>query len=225
MALWEYLWAWPNTTKLLLHLNWDANDSTGNGNNWTRWWTTAYANGKLGSQCASFNGSSYITIWNNAMFASTTLSMFLWVKFNSVSSLQYIWLCESWGYELVYIRISNVAGAYRLNFITWTWSWFSDWWNDSWWIPITNFTTWVWYHIWFTQSWTTIRQYVNWAEFSNYTSSGNFKTLTWTYKWWLSANVNRYNWLIDEVIIENKAWTPEQIKKYYTYAKWRFWIT
>jgi hypothetical protein len=32
------------------------------------------------------------------------------------------------------------------------------------------------------------------------------------------------NYILDEVIIENRAWSATEIKKYYTYARGRFGI-
>ena len=58
--LWEYIWAWSSTTKLLLHLDWNANDSSLNWYNWTPTNIT-WVDGKLGSWSASSSWNWYIT--------------------------------------------------------------------------------------------------------------------------------------------------------------------
>ena len=56
MTLGEYNWAGAATTLWLYHLNWNSNDSSGNGNNWTDT-NISYVDWKFW-QCGSFNWSS-----------------------------------------------------------------------------------------------------------------------------------------------------------------------
>jgi len=89
--------------------------------------------------------------------------------------------------------------------------------------------TWNLYTIVFT-SWIGAVIYINWLESWRWTS-----TMTWVQKssrplqLWYASNqfywvTNKLNWLIDEFFMENIAWSVTEIRKYYTYSKWRFWI-
>lgn len=220
MAFWEYLWAWSWTTVWLYHLNWDANDSSGNGNNWTRWWTPAYANGKF-LQAASFNGSSaYISVPDSSSLRLTTLTISMWINIGWKKSTEQIplrkdtfWTRHLWGFTVaanttniqsqMYNGTNYLSNAYTLSIWTWT--------------NVIMTISWVWWIMNFYVNWTKIWDSVNLWNFTAPTSPLNLSL-------YYDNSGGYFNWLIDEVIIENKVWTPEQIKKYYTYTKWRFWI-
>lgn len=222
MALWEYLWAWSWTTKLLLHLNWNSTDSSGNWYNWTDasityvWWI-------IWSGSASFNGtSSYIEIPDATGLRYQTW----WVNGNLSVSIRFKPSTISWVHTLV-------------------WKW-SNWWTNTDWIIFQNWATinwailwannvattwniltiWVWTHIVMTlNSSKNIVVYIN--SISSATATNTTSPTYWTYdpvRIWQNTNTNYLNWVIDEVIIENRVWTPEEIKRYYTYSRWMFWI-
>jgi hypothetical protein len=85
MTLGEYLGAGSATTKLLLHLNGNSADSSGNNNNGTDTAIT-YVDGKFG-KCASFNGSSSFiqTPYSNA---SSEFTQVFWFKCSSLTTNQ-----------------------------------------------------------------------------------------------------------------------------------------
>lgn len=201
-------------------------DATGNG------FTATAVNSPtivdwISGKCRNFAAaSSYVWCANNSLWASTTIWFFCFIipTSTSLNNNRWIYFIQSWGYQLVYIRITNG----KLNFITGTWSWFWDWWADAYWIAIANFTAWKVYEIWFTQVWTTVNQYINWVLFSSYTSSWNFATFSGTPDYGSIGNLrngsgNEFSWIIDEVRIYNTSIpTVAEFKNNYSFYKWFF---
>lgn len=215
MSLWEYLWAGSSTTKLLLHLNWNSTDASGNGNNWTDANITySLANGKFW-QGASFNWiSSQIVIpHHTSLNIVDDITISVWI--NKWTNIAYS---------------SFVEKAYNTSYF------FGIWDNDN---NLAFFYGWtqvmvtgvlsnsVWYNcvVSYNRSTQTLSFYVNWILVSNTTSRN--PTVPWNttnVKIWNQTTVDRfYNWNIDEVIIENVARSPEKIKRYYSMAKGRYW--
>jgi hypothetical protein len=119
--------------------------------------------------------------------------------------------------------------ANKLRFVLWKNTWFTigtQYQECFSWVTITNN---LWNNFVCVYNWSTIVVYINWIVWtaSNYTA--------W---WWYTAtsyirigtsnrngvNDEFFNWNIDELWLENRAWTASEIKKYYTASKWRFWI-
>lgn len=217
--LWEYLWAGTATTKWLYHLNGNSNDASGNGNNWTDT-NISYVAGKFW-QCASFNGTSSFISNVYSLRWTTTFTVSAWI--NTASTNAYRWI-------------------YTLYYQT---SWSQECWNfrqnNAWKIELTDMVTWdeasnttlaanTWYYITYTRNWTAHKFYVNGVLDKEFTRTVWVSAVTsteWTTAriWrWVQSSAQFWSGLIDEVIIENRAWTPVEIQKYYTYAKWRFWI-
>ena len=216
MALWEYLGSWSGVTKWLYHLNWDANDSSGNWNNWTPtnitwvWW-------KLGSGAASFNGtSSYITVPStlSSLTTSWTYSFFLTATSNA-SAIYSRWVSSSSQRNIhIYItfwgKISVDVPYIKA------------------WIVTSNTTIndWTIRHIVITKSSNIWSIYINWildnSVTDNITQESNTSA---SYIWKDATTSSQYlNWKIDEFIIENRAWTATEAQKYYTYSSWKFGI-
>lgn len=229
MSLWEYLWAGSAITKWLYHLNWDANDSSGNGNNWTASNVTR-VDWKIGSLAGSFNGSSSQIQTANNWWITGALTISCWCKADVLTNnyISVAWQRSNapnnrW-YYYVWVRydsinlnagfgIGNTAGNTVL--------------ANSWVLLSTN----VRYNLVWTFTWDTttnwIKIYINWEFKWQTTFVWSVPTTTYEHyigcarNWWV---VDRFDWIIDEVIIENRAWTPVEVQKYYTNAKWRFWI-
>jgi len=210
MALWEFLGSGSGVTKGLYHLNGDANDSSWNWNNGTAT-NVSYVAGRLWSQCASFNGSSSKIVTGNCNYW-TRLTVSVWLKPASSTQTLFARAVESnvsWGFAI------NTTAANN-----WVWSIASV---NTVEIPIANN---VWQHLVFTYDWAYNTLYNNWVQ-STPRANTTDPTLTnapiyiWEYVLWGNYY---FNWLIDEVIIENRAWSAIEVKKQYTYQKWRFWI-
>ena len=222
MALWQYLGAGSWTTKLLVHLNWDATDSSWNWNNWTptniiwTWWI-------VWSWSASFNGSnSYIkTSSINIVWWQPNISVVCWLYINSSWEYHFIWQ------DNISTRIWQIQTTTNnwLNAVV-----FTDNSNSSYSSTINNvLTTNKRYCIWFTRNsnWNIII-YVNWVPatlaWSN-TLSWNINNASlgleiWRRDYWPQPFY--LNWKLDEVIIENRLWSATEFKKHYTASKWRF---
>jgi hypothetical protein len=96
--------------------------------------------------------------------------------------------------------------------VTWTNLWSTNAIND-----------WIWHQLWFImRNNTTAELYIDWtlnsssSAFSFITQSFTNWNLLWDFNTWWRA----WDGSIDEVIIENRAWSANEMKKYYTYAKW-----
>jgi len=81
------------------------------------------------------------------------------------------------------------------------------------------------YHMAYTYNGSTVTGYIDgvgvWSVSASWTGSpvtpNEFNIWSWYDSTTFPANA-----IIDEVIVENTVWTPTQMQKYYTYAKWRF---
>lgn len=223
MSLGEFI---PTSnTKLLLHLNGSSSDSSGLGNNGTDTNITySQANGKFG-QGAKFTSSSNskITMPNYIVKGAKTVS--LWLKHTQTSFFRYIdniGVTNQNGFNIFH---GGSSPNYEINFelfqsgnkvidlkITSTII------NDGNWHLIT--------HTWDgTTNTNTAKLYLDGALKVQGTSSST-ETNNPTRNLTLGEYNSSYDYdgSIDEVIIENRAWTAEEVKKYFTYSKGRFGI-
>jgi len=224
MSLGEFI---PSSnTKLLLHLNGSSVDSSGLGNSGTDTAITySQANGKFG-QGAGFNGSSSKIIVGtglNTALISNAWTISLWLKPTAVNIFD-IFMAndhnsgarqfalsygeDSGGGEITTGKLSFERAGIPILY-------------DSGVALTTN-----WNHTVLTYNGTNLISYIN----------GNFNTTTAMSALPTSANSvylgqrqyptaeRFYTGNMDEVIIENVAWSAEKVKKYYTYAKGRYGI-
>ena len=213
-------------TKLLLHLNGNSNDSSGNGNNGT---DTAIVysknNALLSNQVAEFNGtSSKITIpYNsNLNFGTGNHSFIVWVYPKSFVTQQMIFKkgIISSTTSHCYAR-QQVGGSILFNFV-----YGNDQYNDA---IITNTTLILnqWNCIIGTYNRTSREMLIYFN--GKLQTSTNYNTATQPSESDISTlkigwddgggGVKYYNGNIDEVIIEDIAWTPTQVLDYYTASK------
>jgi len=216
----EYLGAGSGTTKLLLHLNGSSTDSSGNNNNGTDTNITyGLGNGKFG-QGALFNGSSSnISISDTASLKITgNITISAWInpssapKFTCVagkflnSTNKSYWLAFNGGKAGMFISTngSNQTGEA-----------FSQ--------ALSNG---VWYNVIGTYDGTNTKIYVNGSLANSIGQTGGIYDSTGSFAVGKlgSLSSDYFPGKIDEVIIENRAWTASEIKKYYTYSKGRFGI-
>lgn len=218
MALWEYLGAWASITKLLLHLNWNSTDFSGNNNNGSPL-NILWSWGKVWSWSASWNGTNskidlLPNILNNTWDwsvrwiikpSNTTQSfgiVFLQEKLNTTQHSKAI--AVDWT-TLKYLNSNNTARistSVVLNTNTFYYFVF-NFSSSTWWKMYIN-----WNLVWSdTQVWTSTNPY--WV---NQTSL------------FYRNNANYFAWIIDEIICENRIINEQEVKKYYTYSKWLYWI-
>ena len=93
-------------------------------------------------------------------------------------------------------------------------------WNDG----STLFSTLYWarHNLMLVRSWTTNTMYVDGVQFwTYYWSSTPTETnifVGWTWIWFIE-------WHVNDIIIENKAWSLDERSNYYNLTKWNYWIS
>ena len=226
-TLGEYIGAGSGTTKLLLHLNGNSTDSSGNGNNGTDTAITySLANGKFGQGAGFYGTTSYISNGNIASFEyNQPFTIIGWIKNNGTVSQNIISKQQSAtpyagygigtsasGYPQVFLY-GDSNGAFiktssrllndKLHMIAMTY--------DG------------------SNTINGLKMYIDGA-LENTTTDGNIaftSSIISTASFQLSGRggANQlFNGYMDEILIENRAWSASEIKKYYTYAKGRFGI-
>jgi hypothetical protein len=214
----EYLGAGASTTKLLLHLNGNSTDSSGNGNNGTGTSITySLANGIFG-QGAGFNGSSSKITTPLGNFGTGNFTISLWIKttqeatrviFGKTTEVDkdnggYVLYRDSGGYHA--FRFGTIVNLHIQNQYIATGGW------NVITIVRNGANGYIYSNSNLIVSTSSISSF-------NQNTSGTFTLGTspgsnWTPRFYSGA--------IDEVIVENRAWTASEIKKYYTYSKGRF---
>lgn len=210
-------------TKLLLHLNGDANDSSSNGTNGTSTSITySQANGKFG-QGAGFNGASnsqitfasYITplgaktvsIWFNTTM--TTFTRFIGNLSENGNGTGFQFMMDTpAGYKMS-------ISAYKSNVVMYTTTSLSTI-NDGKWNNI--IMTWD-----GTTNANGVNIYYNGnLEVSATSNSTESVAPSGVLRIGRYSTTYDYTGAIDEVIIENRAWAAQEVKKYYTNSIGRF---
>jgi hypothetical protein len=222
-----------SSTKEYLPLNGNSADASGNANNGADTdMSYGLAYGKFG-QGALFNaGTSFINVTDAASLkfgtGNFTISAWVNVAANGVRyAIVHKGMTKTGGYLAVYQLMrntdntfyvyadnGNAAGAgYALS------------------SSVTTTTIGVWYNVIFTKDGKTVNIYVNGKLEGTASCSGATLDTDNTEPLMIgrqrnqtSGYINYFNGNIDEVIIENRAWSASEIKKYYTYAKGRFGI-
>lgn len=228
--LWEYLWAGSWITKWLYHLNWNSNDSSGNGYNGTDTNIT-WVWGKLGSGAASFGTSSQIITsqpfgnlvsWANGFTISYVL---FGVQSNTGSWLvNGIFKASGNAYSdqfKIYLSSLTQDPNYKQQ---------QEWFNPT--TTLVDIRTSVLNRVVFSTrvfTSTSVKLYENGVlVYSATGGAASSLATTWGILLWFdnySSDAWRHLvWCLEEVIVENRARTAAEIKKYYTYAKWMFGI-
>lgn len=220
----EYLGAGNGTTKLLLHLNGNSTDSSGNGNNGTDTNITySQANGKFG-QGAGFNGTSSVVNFSSFGITGNSARTYgVWIKPSSVNVLRCIMGCVpntlKAGKTCMLYQAVVASGDIMIVFNA------ADFHTAG-----SKIIANEWNFICFTYNGTSlttdnVKIYINGVSQSltKLGTTTTADTLPDKNRLGYDDMAGRYfNGAIDEVIIENRAWTASEVKKYYTYAKGRF---
>lgn len=217
MALGEYLWAGSSISKAIYHLNWNSNDSSGNGNNWTDTSIT-YVNWRVWTQSASFNGTtSAITLPDTLMNWTTAGTLLFWFK-RATTGNQHTLIDKSQIGVVNYFQLTLQPTGADQNKLRWI---SFGWWTIFSTSAITDTTDW--HNGWITFDWTNVNFYIDWVlDRTVWYTFWVPATNRTPYIWKIDTNIWYMEWLIDEVIIENRAWSAVEIKRYYTFSKWRY---
>lgn len=198
------LWYWT--------LNWNANDLSGNGNNWTVNWTITYDT--VGTmQVANFWGSWYVTIpglWT----LTWSLTVNLWMKSSQASQKEVpivALVAQTDNKNLSFAVDYGNATIFRWNGST-VQSCQSN----------TVVNNWYWHNIVTTVNWSTQTVYVDWVYKWTLTCSYDIISYSNYSSFWVNGrrpSSVKYNWLLSNIIIENKARTAQEIQDYYNQTK------
>lgn len=197
-----------STTKAYYPLNNDSNDYSGQNNGGTPTAIT-YPQGKFGQAANLVYSSSYITVPYNPPYADFTMSF--WMKTTNTTGDSRILTWRNTGDNdqiinigkdtSVWIRLRGSGGTGLITVSATTPV------NDGQWKLVTCT---------FIQSTGLVTIYVNGRmENSNTYTGGDFSPLNAGFIGKEYYDPNYYGGLIDEVIIESRAWTPAEVSTYY----------
>lgn len=226
MALGEYISAGSDITKLLYHLNGNANDSSGNAYNGTA--TNVTFNNDYGvfSQGAYFNGSSSVITNGSVILSTSTFSTSHWVKPNAIPTVDYQkmvmiskWSSSNGGWS---VELNYNGGTQAVTFLRY------DNYNPQVYVnAIITLNTSKWYNIITAFSNPIARIYINGILYienstSRVAGSGSGMPLTIGCQDTIGSPAKYFGGYIDEIILENRYWTEKDVQKYYTMTKGRF---
>ena len=219
MSLGVYNGAGAGTTKLLLHMEGDATDSSGNSNNGTSTNITySQANGRFGMG-AGFNGSSsYINIGTR----SSALNTFTWgcsIKCNNISN-GHLFVAEQGSTGGIQTKVSD-GGSHKIQLSIWNGS------TTTTLVSNKSVDDNIWHRIIFTRNGSTAKVYID-GVLDN-TKTDMYTTIITPQAVYSCigrhhSGVQYYTGSADEILDENGEWTPQQVAKYYTYSRGRFGI-
>jgi len=223
-TLGEYLGAGSSKTKLLLHLNGNSADSSGNGNNGTDTNITySQANGKFG-QGAGFNSASpsYIKFPANIVTAFP-ITISFWYKgtpnggdivIGNMVGTPYLtgsFFAVNLSPPKIYFQ--SRTSSYTDNSIGSADVSLGSGWNNI--IMVIQTGT------------NNLKMFLNGLNIYTGTmiNSDYLNSQQWMMGGFYDNGYNqKLTGAVDEMIVENIAWSAEKVKKYYTYAKGRFGI-
>lgn len=216
MSVKKWRTPWPNTVAYY-KMNWDATDSSGNGRNGTAS-NVSWVSGKMWN-AGSFNGtSSSIAIGNLTSAFSTEATIVMWVKLNNATPstdtktgiMKLSSNVDTFHYPYTDGKIyCNTFRSARVDSITPSWTVTrSDW-------HMLTISTKPWANGW--------NLYQNDSLISTTTGESSISLTTTSEIWHNTVSYSPYNfyidWLIDEVIIENKYRDSTAVSDYYNTSK------
>ena len=223
--LWDILIAWKwgeswwkpwSNTIAYYPLNWNVNDASGNGYNWTRQWTSHYETLSSWIQVASFPKDTSQVNYISSSLNTEPKTVSFWVKQdNYVTWSSLIWMvnAENWHWQL---RFTDTSWTYYIKFY---------WWE-------TNLAQvsiiWSWTNIVLTMDNWTVNLYANWV--LKWTLTWQTTSPSWTLYigWnrygWNNTNKRNLEWYMSEVILESVVWTATEISNYYNATKSNYWL-
>lgn len=211
-------WQPGENTLLYVPMDEDLNDHSGNEISITNTWITLDTQELQDIWVWYFRGNSddwltlsWLSFWSNDF----TISW--WEKTLSTSTSTWSRFCSTWDWW------SN--RAWLLLWYQWTylyvWTWWTTW-NIISWTQVFSSTANEWVHWTITREWTNWKTYRNWALFQSTTGSGSVWSNTsviWNYRPW---DKNPYYWYMSQFIVEDTAWSADEITDYYMLTKWDY---
>lgn len=188
---------------------WNSNDLSGNGYNWTdaNMSYTAWVNWQAGS----FNWTN----WAISLWTPTALNL----AYNNTFTLS-AWIKTTVAGKFILTKDTGAwsGNSYRIR--CWSWQMRIDVWTTSSadiWTKTVN--DWFWHHVLTTNDWTNApKMYIDsvyiwvWQRWTQKNTATIYIWRRWTWDY--------FNWLIDEVIIDNTVRSNSAIKNHYALIKW-----
>ena len=208
-------WKWKPWANTLVYYNFDDNwanwyvtDMSWNWHNLTSWTQPTYEQLTSWKYCWVSDWSARV-YWSSFSATSDEFTLLYYINITNLSQAGKFWLMFKWNENF-----SALYGTgYNPNLTVWNTAWATG--IVGWLNPTVN----TWYHFCVVGNKTenTCKVYVNW------TLSG---TDTYNQSWWtlqiylFGSNAwDNCKCKLDEVILENKAWSLDEITKYYNSTK------
>ncbi len=208
---------WANTILYYSFNNWNLNDDSGNGNNWT--WvngTWSFIDVSSGNKAADMDNTYAISIPVKVPTWDFTYSIYMYMEWNVNKTYQALLWVATWNSNAIHYQYSTDA-----------WAWL--------WILVSlfeaqSYATWsllstqVWHHICLTRSWDDWAIYIDWVSARTFTKAWTpSQTDTW-YVWKAYTDNRYFDGYLDEVILEDKARTAQEVADYYNITKSNYWL-
>lgn len=229
--MWVYIWAddrwqpWANT--LLYFPLTDNSTDTQNNVSLNSTWTVTYTTPTwVNKKCAYFDGSSYL--YNSSVSTSylpqwaSARTMSLWLNFTWAIPTNYASIC-GYGNESMN-QMFNIIKFIQNTFANSNSFNLSQYWTqpETWTFIVPQQNTW--YNL--------VTTYDNWVR-KLYIN--NSLDISWTYTinttWWHLYLWNRHwgaevcwAWYASNFIIEDVAWSSQDVSDYYNLTKWDYWL-
>lgn len=218
---------WP-VMNFLAHypLEWNLNDTSWNGYNWSLTWTISYVTLSSGKKVLSVNYSGKTQVTTTLTTAPATASV--WI-YKDPTNDPHPWYWKKFMWQ----DVDN----YNWNWEVWAWWLFGygDW--QSWpnWYYLKSqdkdiisydLTQSTWIHLCWVYDWTTTHFYVNWVEIwtmvKPFIAQTAFYFLDTSFTW--DASYRRYYWMMSEVCLLTNAWSSSDVLDYYNATKSDYWL-
>lgn len=213
MYIGEYWWhPWANTL-LYWPLVTDANDASGNSRDGTPTSSVTFSS----SDWAYIPSGNRINIPQFTVPTVVTISM--WVKFITVGNT---WrLYSDWSGSIRNMLVHH----YNLSKLSWL---FWDWSTNQQELQRNDTLTYnVWNNYVLVKNWTSVTVYHNNQDKGTQTTLYN---VAWWNNTWQEFSIWNISWetaqyYFKDYIIEDKAWTQQEVSDYYNLTKWNYWIS
>lgn len=209
-ATWWGGWGWQPWADTILYYSFDnlnLNDDSGHWNNWTWYSSTAWAYTTwISSYGVSVSNNSAITLPVKLPTGDMTYSICANVTTTSWV-LQWLLWVDWWGGMVGQVAFS-INNTHGIDLLVHEWNYVASIETNI--IPTIN----TWFNVIFTRNGNTRTVYYNWTSAWSTTSS---VTPNQNINYYISRNYNsdRYiRWVIDEVILEKRAWSQQEITDY-----------
>ena len=186
-------------------------DATWNWYNLTWWTMPSYSLVSWTNYAGNYNNYNSGTVQGHSFYSSlSSYTLLFWAKPINWSWNQFVTqLYDSWSYQTAIIYW----------YVSWKFELFAVSWSAQRVDIATSVSTNTWYLLWYTKSWTTVTVYCNGTAWTSITYNSTPKN--YLYLWWSNA-WDRFHWMLDNVIIENKARAAQEISDYYNSTKWNY---